>query len=46
MAKKSGKDSGENLSSLMYGRVMPQALDLEEVVLGASMLDKEAFSIS
>lgn len=45
MAKKSGKDSGENLSSLMYGRVMPQALDLEEVVLGASMLDKEAFSI-
>jgi len=29
----------------MYGRVMPQALDLEEVVLGASMLDKEAFSI-
>ncbi len=45
MAKKSGKESGENLSSLMYGRVMPQALDLEEVVLGASMLDKEAFSI-
>ena len=45
MAKKREKDSGEDLSSLMYGRVMPQALDLEEVVLGASMLDKEAFSI-
>ncbi len=46
MAKKKGeKERSEDLSQLMFGRVMPQALDLEEVVLGASMLDKEAFSI-
>ena len=45
MAKKRDKDNSEELSALMFGRVMPQALDLEEVVLGASMLDKEAFSI-
>lgn len=45
MAKKRDKDNSEELSALMFGRVMPQALDLEEVVIGASMLDKEAFSI-
>ena len=43
--KKREKDSAEDLNALMYGRVMPQALSLEEVVIGASMLDKEAFSI-
>ena len=30
---------------MVYGRVMPQAVDLEEAVLGAAMLDKGAFSI-
>ena len=38
-------EKSEDLSKLMFGRVMPQALELEEVVLGACMLDKEAFSI-
>ncbi len=28
-----------------YGHVPPQALDIEEVVLGALMIDKEAFSV-
>jgi len=46
MAKqKDNYTSKEDLDQLMLGRVMPQALDLEEVVLGAAMLDKEAFSI-
>lgn len=46
MAKKKGeKERSEDLSQFMFGRVMPQALDLEEVVIGASMLDKEAFSV-
>jgi len=44
MAKDSGKDNSSDLNKLMFGRVMPQALDLEEVVLGAAMLEKEAFS--
>ena len=44
MAKGSKKDD-QDLNKLMFGRVMPQALDLEEVVLGAAMLDKDAFSI-
>lgn len=42
--KKEEKNTNEDLNRLMFGRVMPQALDLEEVVLGAAMLDKEAFS--
>jgi replicative DNA helicase len=33
---------GPELSSLQYGRVLPQALPLEEAVLGAIMLDKDA----
>ncbi len=46
MAKKKGdKERSDDMSALMFGRVMPQALDLEEVVIGAAMLDKEAFSI-
>lgn len=31
--------------SLAYGKVQPQALDVEEVVLGAIMLDKDAISV-
>ena len=38
------KQNNDDLNKLMFGRVMPQALDLEEVVLGAAMLEKEAFS--
>ena len=44
MAKYKSDNSNDDLNKLMFGRVMPQALDLEEVVLGAAMLDKEAFS--
>lgn len=29
-------------SALLYGRIMPQALELEEAVLGAIMLDRDA----
>lgn len=32
-------------NELIYGRVQPQALPLEEAVLGAIMLDKDAFAI-
>lgn len=38
---KKGRDENE----LVYGRVQPQALPLEEAVLGAIMLDKDAFAI-
>jgi len=34
-----------DLSSLVYGKVQPQATDLEEAVLGAIMLDKDAFTV-
>jgi replicative DNA helicase len=39
------KGNKEEMDQLMYGRVMPQATELEEAVLGAAMLDKGAFSI-
>jgi replicative DNA helicase len=32
-----------DLSALVFGKVQPQALDFEEAVLGALMLDKDAF---
>ena len=32
-------------SSLNFGRVMPQAVNLEEAVLGAIMIDKDAMSV-
>ena len=41
MAKERYKaEKNDDLSQLMYGRVMPQATELEEAVLGAAMLDK------
>ena len=45
MAKSRKQEQGSDMNPLMFGRVMPQALDLEEAVLGAAMLDKGAFSI-
>lgn len=46
MAKERYKtERNDDLSQLMYGRVMPQATELEEAVLGAAMLDKGAFSV-
>jgi replicative DNA helicase len=41
---KTNKPTGE-YGNLVYGKVQPQALALEEAVLGAIMLDKEAMSI-
>ena len=32
-----------DLSTLVYGKVPPQAKDLEEAILGAIMLEKGAF---
>lgn len=39
------KSSSMDLGTMMYGKVPPQAKDLEEAVLGAIMLDKSAFDI-
>ncbi len=42
--RKSRRKSGSlDLSSMMYGKIPPQAKDLEEAVLGAIMLEKNAF---
>lgn len=42
----SNRDKGQaDLSSYMFGKVQPQARDLEEAVLGALMLEKDAVSI-
>ncbi len=38
------KESDQS-SSMMYGRVQPQAVTLEETVLGAIMIDKDALAI-
>lgn len=35
----------KDFASLHLGRIQPQAIPLEEAVLGALMLDKDAFSI-
>ena len=39
------KKRGEDLSNYVFGKVQPQAIPLEEAVLGALMLDKDALSI-
>ena len=36
----------DELSDYVFGKVQPQALPLEEAVIGACMLDKEAFPIA
>ncbi len=43
--KLSTRKRSEELSDYVFGKVPPQALPLEEAVLGAIMLDKNAFSI-
>ena len=40
-----GKKNSSDISSMVYGKVPPQAVPLEEAVLGALMLDKDAMSI-
>src|SRR5678815_4828939 len=37
------RKSSLDLSTMVYGKVPPQAKDLEEAVLGAIMLEKDAF---
>ena len=39
------KKRGDDLSNFVFGKVQPQASALEEAVLGAVMLDKNALSI-
>ncbi len=41
--RKTRRKSTLDLSTMMYGKVPPQAKDLEEAVLGAIMLEKSAF---
>lgn len=41
--RKARRKSTLDLSSMVYGKVPPQARDLEEAVLGAIMLEKSAF---
>ena len=38
------KKVGNTISSVDYGKLPPQAVDLEEAVLGALMLEKDAFT--
>ncbi|MGZ3839241.1 MAG: DnaB-like helicase N-terminal domain-containing protein, partial [Flavisolibacter sp.] len=41
--KKNRRKTPLDLSTMIYGKVPPQAKDLEEAVLGAVMLEKGAF---
>src|SRR5512138_3804794 len=41
--RKQRRKTSSDLSSLVYGKIPPQAKDLEEAVLGAVMLEKNAF---
>ena len=41
--RKQRRKSTFDLSTMVYGKVPPQAKDLEEAVLGAIMLEKSAF---
>ncbi|MBA4166189.1 MAG: replicative DNA helicase [Chitinophagaceae bacterium] len=41
--RKTRRKSSPDLSTMVYGKVPPQAKDLEEAVLGAIMLEKSAF---
>lgn len=43
--KKSRRKAPIDLSTMIYGKVPPQAKDLEEAVLGAIMLEKTAFDL-
>ncbi|MEQ8703774.1 MAG: replicative DNA helicase [Phaeodactylibacter sp.] len=43
--RKGGQQKKEDLSNFVFGKVQPQAIPLEEAVLGAIMLDKEALTV-
>ena len=42
---KSAQANAEGLSTYVFGKIQPQALPLEEAVLGALMLDREALPV-
>jgi replicative DNA helicase len=44
-AQRSSAKGGEGLSNYVFGKIQPQAMPLEEAVLGALMLDREALPI-
>ena len=44
LTKQKKKKVATDLSSYLFGKVQPQARDLEEAVLGAIMLEKDALS--
>ena len=41
-SRRKPRNVGNTFESIDFGRVPPQAVDLEEAVLGALMLEKEA----
>ena len=41
--RKNRRKTSVDVSTMMYGKVPPQAKELEEAVLGAIMLEKTAF---
>ena len=41
--RKNRRKSSIDLGTMVYGKIPPQAKDLEEAVLGAIMLEKSAF---
>ena len=43
--QRSAQANAEGLSNYVFGKVQPQALPLEEAVLGALMLDREALPV-
>ncbi len=43
--RKTRRKTSVDLSTMMYGKVPPQAKELEEAVLGAIMLEKSAFDV-
>lgn len=44
--RKQRKKTSVDLTTMVYGKIPPQAKDLEEAVLGAIMLEKDAFDIA
>src|SRR5690349_19561544 len=44
--RKARRKNSVDLSTMVYGKVPPQAKDLEEAVLGAIMLEKTAFDVA
>ncbi len=43
--RKTRRKASPDLSTMVYGKIPPQARDLEEAVLGAIMLEKNAFDV-